>query len=261
LAMLESLYFIYDNINFYEQFGIINCHIQSGLFEENFLANREIIEEKIRGRYNPYFIEIQEYPLELKLSFAFYDGFDKEKLNAVARALKKKYYCPLIFSENLDRIFYAICVDNPQLIHTGLGTGYIELTFRCNSPYVYSPVYISNLYDLSSNIIDGTEITLINNGDMEMFSILTIQVINSGDFSIVKKSDGGKLFSMTDLSDNETITIDTENENIQSDIPLTYRYDNMTLGSEFLTFPRGVNKLQIYGNIKLQVKYEYRFLI
>lgn len=256
----ESLYFTYDNVNFYEQFGIINCKIQSGMFEENFIATREIIEQKIRGK-SPYFVEMQDFPIELKLTFAFYDGFDQDNIRAVARALKKDFYCPLVFSELNDHIFYAICVDDSQLFHTGNNSGYITLTFRCNSQYSFSPIYSTNIYDLSSNPITGTEIQLINNGDVEMYSILTVQVISGGEFSIINKSKGGEKISFSNLSNNETLTINTEIEDIQSDIPSTFRIDNMSIDSEFITFDRGVSRLQIYGNVKIQVKYEQRFMI
>lgn len=258
----ESLYFTYDNINFYEEFGIINVHVDSsGLYEENFLANREIIEQKIRGKSSPYFIEMQDFPLELKLSFAFNDGFDKDKIRSLARALKKDYYCPLIFSESIDQIFFAICTDDSQLIHNGNGDGYITLTFRCNSPYSYSPIYSSPLYDLSSNPIGGTELIIINNGDIDCHLLITVQVISGGSFSIVNKSNGGELISFTSIGDLETLTINTENESIQSDLPLTYRLDNMSSSSVFILLKRGINRLQIYGNVKIQFKYEARFLI
>jgi len=258
----ESLYFTYDNINFYEEFGIMNVHVDSsGMYEENFLASRDIIEQKIRGKSNPYFTEIQESPLELKLTFAFYNGFDQDKIRSVARALKKDYYCPLVFSSLSDHIFYAICVDDSQLVHTGNNDGYITITFRCNSPYSYSPVYVSELYDFSSNDVNGKEIILINNGDEDMYSIITCQVISGGTFSIVNTSNGGEFIGFTEISDLETLTINTENESIQSDLPLTYRLDNMTQFSKFITFKRGINRIKVYGSIKIQFKYENRFLI
>jgi len=262
MSISESLYFTYDGINFYEEFGIMNIHVDnSGLYQETFLSNRNIIEQTTRYNQKPYFIEAIESPKQIQVSFAFYNGFDEDKLHAVARALKKDYYCPLIFSENPDKIYYALCIDENNLIHTGNSQGYISLQFRLNSPYVFSPVYSTVLYDLSSNEVGGTNITLTNSGDINMFFVATIQVISGGTFSIVNLSDGGKKMSFTGIANNEIITINTENEDITTDQILTYRYDKLSSDSVFMTIPYGINSLQIYGNVKLQFYYEFRFLV
>jgi phage-related protein len=256
MSISESLYFIYDNINFYEQFGIINVHVENNLYEEPFLANRRINEIKIKNRSEPYFQNIEESPLSLKLSFAFEDTFDSEKIRAIARALKKDFYCPLVFSENPDRIFYCICVDESQLIHNGLGNGYVVLNFRCNSSYSYSPVYSSPIYDLTSNPASGTEISITNNGDLPMPILINIQIINGSSFSITNISDAGKSISFTGLDVAEVLEVNTENESITS--TSSYRYDNME--GEFLLLNRGVSKLLIKGKIKLQFQYQFRLL-
>ena len=256
----ESLYFIYDGVNFYEKYNIINVHIDSGMYEESFISNRIIKETRIRGG-KTYFQEIEDENLSFSVSFAFEDSFDRDKIRAVARDLKKSFYCPLIFSQDPEKIYFALCTDESKLIHTGLGTGYINLNFRCNSAFSFSPIYSSPIYDLSTNSIDGTNIELINNGDVEMYSIIEAQVINGGSFSIVNMSNGGEKISFSGISNEEIIIINTEIEDISTSAPLTYRYDNMSSDSVFILFQRGINNLKIYGNIKLQFKYENRFLI
>jgi predicted phage tail component-like protein len=235
----------------------MNVHIESGLYQESFLANRSINEIKIKGRSEPYFQNIEDSPISLKLTFAFEDSFDTEKIRAVARALKKDFYFPLVFSQNPDRIFYAICVDESQLIHTGLGTGYITVNFRCNAPWSYSPTFSSPLYDLTSNPIEGTSIQFINNGDLPITPIITVQIISGSTFSIQNISNGGQTISFTGLQVNEILTID-DDQNITTDVPLTWRYSNMT--GDFLEILRGVNNLLILGNIKLQFTYENKIL-
>jgi predicted phage tail component-like protein len=275
MTISQCLYFTYDNVNFYEQFGIINVNIDSGLYDESFIANRNLMEQKIRGNPIPYFQEIKDEPLEFKLSFAFSDSFDDDKIRSVARSLKKDYYAPLVFSDNPERIFYAICVDNPRLIHTGSGTGNITLNFRCNSPYAYSSVYTSSIYDTDTTAdssffatlfltptfspLGVTNITLVNNGDLSMRPIIYAKLLASDTFSIINLSNGGQQISFSGIAIGETITIDCQNEEIESDISTTtYRINNMT--GEFLEIIRGNNILQVIGNIQLQFKYEYAFL-
>ena len=258
MSISESLFFIYDNVNFYEQFGIINVHVDSGLYDESFLSNRTIIEQKIRKNPVPYFQEIQEDTLELKLSFAFSDKFDEEKIREVARNLKKDFYAPLIFSENPDRIFFALCTDNPRLIHTGLGTGYISLNFRCNAPWSFSPIYSSPIYDYSSNSIEGTQLKFTNKGNLSLSPLINVEMASGTSFSIQNLSDGGKLMSFTDLEVAEILEINCELEDIKTNVPLIYRYGNMN--GDFLSLNVGVSNLLVKGNIKLQFQYEYRII-
>jgi predicted phage tail component-like protein len=236
-------------------------HIDSGMYQETFLSTRNIIEQETRYNSKPYFIEAKEQPRQIQVSFAFYDGFDEDKLHAVARALKKDYYSPLIFSENPDKIYYALCIDENNLIHTGTEQGYITLTFRLNSPYCFSPVYSSPLYDLSTNPAVGTNITLVNQGDIDMYFVATIQVISGGSFSIVNNTDGGKKMSFTGISNNEILTINTELEDITTDQIATYRYDKLSSDSVFMTIPYGANVLTVTGAVKIQFSYEFRFLV
>lgn len=256
MTISDSLYFMYDGINS-QDMGIVNCHLDSGMQQETFLASRSIKEQKVRGKSSPYFIELEPSPLTLKLTLAFEDSFDEDGLRAVSRWLNTDFYKPLIFSESPERIFYALYIDDNQLTHA-ISRGYITITFRCSSPYTFSPVYTSPVYDLSYNTINGTEIEIINSGDLNMDAIITIQVINGGTFSIINKSDSGKTISFSNIADNETITIDTEHEEIETDIANTYRFSNMT--GEFYNFIRGINRLQILGNIKAQLTYEFKTL-
>ena len=258
MAVSESLKFFYDGVDFYEKYNLLNIHIDSGMFQETFLASRNIKEQKIRGNNKPYFQEIEDGVLSLKLTIGFENGFDEDKLRSLARDLKKDFYRKLIFSENPERVFFAILVDEPTLVHTGNNVGYISCSFRCDSPYTYSNTYTSKLYDLSSNTSQGTEIIFTNNGDLPCDAIIQVQVIDNNSFSIVNKSDSGKTISFSSLSDNEIITIDTENEEVETSLPDLHRFSNMT--GDFYDFPIGINRLQIFGNIILQFKYEFKRL-
>ena len=269
MSISESLYFIYDNINFYEEYGIMNVHIDSGMYQETFLSGREILEQRTRRNPKPYLFQVKELPREIQMSFAFSESFDEDKLRSVARALTKDSYRQLIFSENPDKIFYAICVDEPQLIHNGLKLGYVTLKFRCNSPYAYSPVYIDDLIDLSSNPSTGTPIIFSNLGDIPCQPQISLLKINDGDISIINNSDSGKEFKLSSLLDsegvpialsslknNEDLFIDNENEEITSSIPDTYRINNLT--GDFISLPRGINNLIIKGTCKIQFRYQFK---
>ncbi|AZK47117.1 distal tail protein Dit [Paenibacillus lentus] len=152
ITVRDSLYFSYAG-RVSAEFGILNVSLSGdGMSEEPLAASREIHEVSIKGRDQPYFQGIEKDPLRFNVSFAFQERFNTQKLREVARWLTEhEYYQPLFFTNDLgvepEKIYYALVVDEPALVHNSLQQGYITLTFRCDSPYAYSPRILSKKYD------------------------------------------------------------------------------------------------------------------
>lgn len=254
----NSIWFEYDNENS-QDYGIINCNLSKGLMEEPLLAQSEIIETQIRGRVKPYFQEIKEKPLEFDVIFAFENGWTDESLRKVKRWLKKSYYSKLRFSENPERLYYGVFVGEPKLVHNGVNQGYFTWYFRCDSPYAYSPIYI-NHYDFSKNDINYFEFN--NLGDIEVSPIIEITKINKGKISIFNLSDSNKEFGFIELENEETVIVDCERKEINSNLstspPFIYRYDNL-INNYYMNIPLGVNYLKVEGKCLLTIKYEFKF--
>jgi phage-related protein len=259
MTIRESLYFTYAGISS-TTYGITNVSISTGLYEEPFLSSRSIREQKIRGNDKPYFQEIEGSPLQISITFAFDDVWDDAKIREVARWLgSQTYYQPLHFSENPNRIFYCLAVDDSSLIHNGLKQGYVQMTMRCDSPYSYSPTYTSQLYDYSANVAGGTKLEFTNEGDLPLKPEIWITKVGVGDVSIFNESNGNIEFKFTSLDDTEMVYVDNENEYIESDkVPITYRYSNFN--NNYLKLFRGKSVLNIVGNCKIQLRYKYRTL-
>lgn len=238
-------------------FGIINCTISKGLMEESFLPSSEIIEITTRNRDIPFFQKIQHKPFEFNITFAFIEAWNDEKLASLARLFYVKFFSPMIFSENPSKIYYCIPVGDPIISHNGK-QGYVTMNFKCNSPWAVSNIYSSPIYDLTSNPVEGTTISLTNSGDIPMAIKIDAEIISGSTFLIQNMSDGGKYISFSSLDVGEVLTINTENEDITTSKLLSYRYDAME--GEFLQIPRGVNNLKILGSIKLQFNYQFRLL-
>lgn len=254
MSMRSSEFFIFDG-QMSSTFGIININTGSGMQSEPFVADEEIQEVYIRGNDRPYFQGTTKKPLQFQVSFAFEDTWDTDKIRSVARWLTNhSYYKPLQFSYDLDRVFYCKFVDSAELIHNCLSQGYITLTARCDSPYSYTQVY-EQIVDCSNNTVNGIDFTFINNGDLNCKPLLYVEIVSGTSFSIVNNSNGGETLSFAGLVANEDLTIDNENEDIETDIALTYRYSNHN--GTFLSFPRGYNYLKIFGNVKLKFKYQF----
>ncbi|MMZ66288.1 hypothetical protein D1872_287720 [compost metagenome] len=71
-------------------------------------------------------------------------------------------------------------VDESTLVHNALNQGYINLTFRCDAPYSYSPLKMSKKYDTSQKTVE-TSISQFEHGtfDRTQLSEGKIQLKNS----------------------------------------------------------------------------------
>lgn len=248
LPIRSSEYFSYAGINS-KDLGIINVNITQGLLEEPFLANREIIEESIPGRIKPYFKHLQYQPLEFTISGFFEEVLDETHLREIARWLHQDYYQPLWFSDNPERIFYAMYVDDSTLVHNGQ-QGYFTLKFRCDSPYSYSTVY-------TTEIITDSICEIRNLGDLNLYPEIWIYKTGDGDFSIKNLTNNEKTTIFTDLVNNETVYLNCESEDIVSDISGVYRYSNYNQVP--LELILGKNDLEISGG-SVQFRFQYIFL-
>lgn len=250
----EKLYFNYDGM-WSDSFGLINVSLDGGMFDETLIASRELSEIKIRGNSNPLFQGLESSPLEFEMTIAFEDGFDDNKLNDVIRWLFTDYYKPLYFAGQEDKIFYCIAVDESRIVHNGLNQGYFVLKMRCNSPFVYSPVMISEYYDLSDG--QKTIIELFNDGYGDLYPEISIEKIDVGNISIKNLFNDGEMLQINNLSNLEKIYINCKKEIVESDIIGVYRY-NETSG----IFPRlsyGRNLLEIEGKCRIQFRYQYKY--
>jgi len=257
MPIVESLYFMYDGISS-QDMGIINCSVdKSGLQSETFFAESEIKEVSTRYNDRPFFQGIIRKPIVLSLQFAFVDTWDNDKLRATARWLCQDYYKEMSFSDNPDIKYYTIANGSVDLVHNSLKQGYINISFRNIDNCKYSPIYVSEQYNLSTNPV-STTITFENLGDLDCQPILYLTKINDGNISIINNSNGGETFTLTSLTSNEELLIDNEHQDISTSIPDTYRYDNHN--GIFLNMKRGVNNIQIVGTCKIQFKYQFKLL-
>jgi|GEM_PF-758713 len=267
MPILQSLSFLYDNINS-QDLGVINCQVGSnGLYEEFFLPEREL--KEITTRYNdkPSFIQIKTLPRSFTLTLAFNEEFNEDNLREIKRLFSSSSYKSMIFESLPDYVYYCILVDSTPLSHNGIH-GYAIFNFRCSDPYVYSSVYLDDEIDLSTNPIYGTSIIFTNKGDLPCQPQISLLKVNDGDISIINNSDGGKEFKLStildsdgntlfeSLKDGEDLFIDNEQEEITSSLPNTYRINNLT--GDFLSLNRGVNNLVIKGTCKIQFRYQFK---
>lgn len=236
--------------------------------EEDLSSQRTIIEHRIRGRTKPYFQELEYEPRTIYINAAFTSPFNEESISRTCRWLcSPVYYKPLVFSDEPDKIYYALVVEDFKIIHNCLSEGYLDITFRCNDYYSYSPAYYKE-YDFSNNISDA-RITFDNLGDTTIYPEMWIQKIGEGDtesdLSIINSNDSGREFkfltkkiNQMGLVDGENLYINNENRYIETDLMDIYRYD--CFNNNYLRLLPGRNTLLIKGNFKLKLRWQYKFI-
>lgn len=253
--MIQRLDFVYNNISSVDM-GVIQVNLDSDLFRETFIAPKRINEISIRGREKPYFLGVERETISFPLTLVFKDGFNEDKIRAVANWLDQDFYKPFYFLDNPNKILYAMVTENSEFIHNGISDGYITLNFKCNSPYAYSPL-INQLYDFTNNTSNGTSIKIINNGDLECKPIIVIESLTNNNNITIVNNTNNIIFSFTNLNQGEIVVVDNEAETIESSLSYVWRYDNFN--GNFLKLALGINTLTVYGVCKLTFKYQFKY--
>jgi phage-related protein len=250
----QSLYFTYDGISC-KDFGLVHVNLSNGMFEEQFVANREIVETKVKGNDTPLFHSVEEDPLQFEMTIAFEDSFTDETIDNVILWLFKDTYKPLVFEDKPDRVFHCMPVGDSSIVHTGLKQGYITLTMRNKSSRVVSPLVTSPTYDLSNNT--GTSnITIANAGHLEIFPEISIEKVGAGNITITKN---GEIFEIRDLTDREQIYVNCEKEIIETDIIGVYRYDKVVGDFHDMALSVGTNTFSVQGTCKITFRYTMKY--
>lgn len=227
----------------------------SGLYQDHFIANKNINETTIPGRSRPYFLSVTRNPIEIDLTLASIDGtkFDEEQLQTIQQWLDKDTYTEFYFDEYPLYHYFGIIYADNSFTHNGLGDGYFPIKIRCDSPFPYS-------YEIANDRpitvpSDGLYYTLENKGNQILQPYIQLQKIGNGSIAIMNLTNGGNTLKINNLKDGETITIDSENEDITSDLDNVYHFDDHN--GIWLNLPIGRNRLFLNGQCKLKFSYRY----
>ena len=99
---------------------------------------------------------------------------------------------------------------------------------------------------------------IINTGDKDCLPEIWLKKINgSGDIRLTNETTG-QTMEFVGLNNGETVYIDCENEDIVTDLPMTYRYDSHN--DVFLNLKVGDNLLSGEGEFIMSLKLEFKTL-
>lgn len=247
----ESLHFNYDGKSS-KDFGVIHINLDSGMFDEVFVATRSIVETKVRGNDTPLFHSVEEEPLEFDLPIAFTKRFTDEDIDKVVVWLFQDRYKPLYFEDKPNRVFYCMPVGEARIVHNGLREGYVVIHMRCKSSKIESPLKLTPTYDVS----DSHVFSIKNEGHVDIFPEISIEKIGNGHITIEKD---GEIFEIRDLTDREQIYINTEKEIIVTDVIGITRYDNVVGDYHDMIMHIGDNEFKVTGACKITFRYKFKY--
>lgn len=250
----ERLHFNFGGVDS-KTLGLINVVLDNGMYEETFVAERELNETKIRGNNRPMLHSIEDSPLEFDMTIAFETKFTDESLDKVIRWLFVDHYRPLFFEEKPEKVFMAMAIGSSQIVHNGMQEGYFTIKMRCDSSNVYSPKILSPTVTVATT----NTIEITSNSHFDIYPEISILKSGAGKIVIESLDDGNNIFEIRDLTHMEDIYLNCEKEIIQTDILGVYRYDKIIGDFPRLVF--GKNRMKITGACTIQFRYKnkYRF--
>jgi phage-related protein len=121
--------------------SIINATLNRDMYEFSPLGSKSIIEEKIQGRDEPYFYDVDYEPLSFSMTIAFEDFATQEQVRDIISWLYSPKKPRLLRFQEYNMNFFGIFIGQPKFYYFGNNIsgykfiGYIEVEFRANAPY------------------------------------------------------------------------------------------------------------------------------
>ncbi|UGO50798.1 tail protein [Bacillus phage vB_BanS_Sophrita] len=235
---------------------VMHVVLDNGMYEETFVASREINETTVRGNKKPLLHGVEEAPLQFEMVIAFDGKFTDQQINDFIRWLWTDTYKPLYFEGKENRVYYCMPVDDSSIVHNGMNEGYVTIMMRCNSSQIFSPTITTSTTTVTTT---PQTITLNLDSHFDVYPEISIKKNGAGTVTIESLDDGGNIFEVRDLTNLEDIYINCEKEIIQTDIIGVYRYDKIV--GHFPRLLYGQNRIKITGACEIQFRYQskYRF--
>lgn len=152
---------------------------------------------------------------------------------------------------------WRTCINGGQIpeINEDTATYGLQMMFRV--------LMSANKYDLNpylSEISFSFEPVIVfdNRGDIPCEPEVWITKVNNGDFAIINLSHNSEEFKFTQLIDQEVVYVNNEQQDIETSLPVTYRYTNFN--DNYLSFPIGKNVLRIEGKGNIKFRYQFKYL-
>ena len=251
----DKLYFKYAGVDS-RSFGLISVVLDSGMFEETYVASREVEETRIPNRIKPFFRKFNEEKLTFELVLAFEKQFTDTDLKNIQKWLFQDYYQPLVFENHQNKIFNCVAVGDSSIVHNGLQEGYITVTMECDGPRVYGEPH-----HLTFSKGTRPTFTIENDGDDEVPLFISMANTDAGTFQFNRVFDDIDSYNVkvNNIQFNENIIVRSDYEQFETDRPDIFHYDDITGDLSKLSIKKGINSYTFTGNADYDIYYQLTY--
>lgn len=238
--------FVFDGVPL-ERYNLFLANFDSGVIENNFGGDIEIIEEKTRNKNYFYGVK-QNGNLTFPLAMMSENPLDYYDVSAIGQLLFNRldYKYLQIIQPDLEGIFFKCILTNPKKISIGNQV----YGFKCDVYCGEINGWTDEFTVINQSITSPNQSIVFNNlSDLEGYIYPKVVFTTSStttSFSIKNSSDGDRLFSYTGINSNETITTDNDLKIITSSTGLN-RLQKFNLN--WFRVKSGFNNLIINGNV------------
>lgn len=236
---------------------------EGGLIGTPIIGGRDISEDYVPYRDEPFFYKTKMNPISMKMGFTIIDAnswTDSIKQSVFKWLYSPRTYCDFASYDNYDsnisnfsKIYKLIFTSPMDFMTTDLTNGYIELEARAY-PTAYTPIS-STPFSISSTptTITMNNPTNVRNWDNSLYYYPKIYIDmpssatpTDGKFKLINTSDNNRVFELTSLSSSEQVYIDNKLKIINTNIPDTNRINNLS-NKQWFRLVSGTNLIQVYG--------------
>lgn len=243
--------------------GISIVRIGEGGFVETPLwGARDVTEQdRLPSRITSYNYGVTKEPIQFTVQLALLDKHNNPRewtsteRFEISRWLLHDTYKEFQISDDLGKVYYAMCTEESNL-HLMSGKGYMEVTFKTNSPYAWTRPYIDS-FDLSRNESKQI-ITIANRSNVakQYLPMVEVELVEGTEFTLKNLSNKGKEFKFTDLKAGEIVSVDNENRMVYSSRNININpFKNFNRG--WLELVYGDNQIEVEGKCRIRLKLQF----
>lgn len=255
--------FYFDGISS-ANFDLYSINKDGQFKQTTLIGNANIHEKNVNYDYKPIFQKVKRNPLEKPLRLMRMNknsiplNWTPGIMQDVVKWLIHKEYKPLYFVDNPDRIYYVMCNSNINLSNA-VNLGYLDLTFRVNSPYAYRESRIVEID--ATNIPKTMDISCDYYLAENVFPVINIKKTGTtnGVLNLFIQGEENEHISFTGLPSNVgDIKIFTKQGIIKDMVTgeYLYHYRNKLRGDKWIELVSGENKVSLSEGWKATFEFQ-----
>lgn len=241
--------------------GVMLVSINTGFLQRNFGLQKTINREKLRHKdlsihYNS---EKQTYPIPITIcKINGHEPWTDDEWMQVSQWLFPDDQFHEFISEDHQDLIYMLQFTKGSFSDNYNNEGYIELESEMQYPYLLSQLMLSE-YDLTDN--NTTTIIEIENRANAVdyyYPIIQFETQDITNLKIKNLTVGGEETIFNNLTANEILSVDNENQQIESSTG-DERVSNFNFVFTRLTF--GINRLEVTGKGVLKIRCQFPIML